>query len=199
MIPTSEECRAMMERYEMLDNIKAHSIKVEEVARTISNGLVGAGLAISLEKVTAGALLHDIGKTSCLRSGEDHAAKGVEICIHNGLGEIADIVGGHIRIRGFKPDGVIDEEEIVYYADKRVNHDRIVTIDERLGYLIDRYGMGDAEVIARIRQNIDHCRGVEKKIFSRLDFGPGDLSMMIDPRQGLQIRSSLCPIDQPPV
>ena len=63
MIPSVEECYKLMDKYGMLDNIKAHSAIVEKVAAIIAKGLIEAGSDLSLEKVTAGALMHDIGKT----------------------------------------------------------------------------------------------------------------------------------------
>ncbi|MFH1350520.1 MAG: HD domain-containing protein [Pseudomonadota bacterium] len=169
-----------MERYKMLDNIRAHSIIVEKVARTIADGLMGTGTSISLKKVTAGALMHDIGKTLCLNSNEDHAAKGREICIENHLGEIAEIVGQHIRLKDntITDDG-IDEREIVYYADKRVNHDRVVSLEERVEYLINRYGRKKEQFCQLIRENFVIYKRVEGKIFAHLNFRPEDLEEMI--------------------
>ena len=179
MIPSTEKCISMMSTCGMLDNIKAHSLKVEQVAHIIAAGLNKNGAQISLAMVTAGALLHDIAKTMCLGSDEDHAALGHEICINNNFNEIADIVGEHIQLKKYKPDGRISEKEIIYYSDKRVNHDQVVTLDKRLEYLLDRYAKNEENLIARIKENFRKCREVEKRIFSCLDFAPEDLSEMV--------------------
>jgi len=92
MVPSVDVCFELMNRYGMLDHIKDHSVTVEKVASLIARGLIEAGEALSLRKVTAGALLHDIAKTLCLGTRQDHAAKGEEICLQNHLEEIADIV-----------------------------------------------------------------------------------------------------------
>jgi putative nucleotidyltransferase with HDIG domain len=96
MIPTSDQCFDLMEKYGMLDNIRAHSIVVEQVASLIARCLRQAGEDIVLERVTAGALMHDIAKTMCLRTKEDHAIKGKEICVDHRFFEIADIVAEHL-------------------------------------------------------------------------------------------------------
>lgn len=179
MIPTVADCFQIMERYGMLDNIRAHSVIVEKVAEIIANGLINAGEDISMEKVKAGALLHDIGKTSCLGSSDDHSKKGMEICVANGLDEISDIVSEHVIIKGYDPDGNIDEKEIVYYSDKRVNHDRVVCLDERMKYIIERYGNGETERCVSIEDNFMVCKKVEEKLFSRLEFDPEDLKNLI--------------------
>jgi len=179
MIPSVEKCFKLMEKYGMPDNIKAHSIVVEKIAYIIARGNIDAGFNISIEKVIAGSLMHDIGKSLCLNAKADHAAKGKEICIQNKLFEIADIVGEHIKLKNYQPEGAVIDSEIVYYADKRVNHDKVVSLDERLEYLLVRYA-NNKEVIGRlIKENFQQCREVEKKLFARLNFRPEDLDVMI--------------------
>ena len=175
MIPNAEKCISLMNTYGMLDNIKAHSLKVEHVARIIAEGIKKCGINISLEKVTAGALMHDIAKTMCLGSTADHAKRGEEICLENKFFEIAEIVGEHIQLKSFKPESEVTEKEIIYYADKRVNNNEVVTLEKRLEYLIDRYAKNEKALIQRIEDNFRRCREVEKKIFSNLDFSPEDL------------------------
>jgi putative nucleotidyltransferase with HDIG domain len=168
-----------MEIYEMPPHIRNHSIMVEKIAAILTTALQEAGAALSLEKVRAGALMHDIAKSVCFGSREDHSAKGREICIRHGLDEIAEIVGEHVRIKNLFLEGPVTEKEIVYYADKRVNHDAVVSLEERLEYLIERYGKGLESLSRAIADNFKICRDVEKKIFSTLRFEPGDLSEMV--------------------
>jgi putative nucleotidyltransferase with HDIG domain len=169
-----------MDRYGMLEHIRDHSIVVEKVASLIARGLVEAGESLSLRKVTAGALLHDIAKTPCLGTGQDHAAKGEEICLQNRLDEIADIVGEHVHLRGYSLTSPVVEKEIVYYADKRVNHNRVVSLEERLNYLIDRYGGDEREIHRLIRDNFELCKALEKKLFAKLAFAPDALPDLVD-------------------
>ena len=180
MIPSVEACFEFMARYEMLAHIRDHSIMVEKVASLIARGLHETGMDISFEIVRAGALMHDISKTLCLRSGKDHAAEGREICLENNLEEIADIVGEHVILRNYKLDRAINEKEIVYYADKRVNHDKIVSLEERLDYLMLRYGNNKEHICAAIKENFHLCRQVEKKLFARLNFKPEALAELIE-------------------
>jgi len=175
MIPQIDECITLMNTYDMLDNIKAHSLKVEQVARIIALGMRKEGIEISLEKVSAGALIHDIGKTMCLGSNENHAEKGKEICLENNYNEIAEIVEEHIRLFNYNPKSEISEKEIIYYADKRVNHNRVVTLEKRLEYLLERYGKNDDFLTRKIKENFILCKEVEKNIFSILSFTPEDL------------------------
>ena len=180
MIPSIKTCFRLMDTYEMLDNIKAHSVMVAKVAHLIAMGLRDAGFDISIEKTIAGSLLHDIGKTSSLNSAEDHAEIGRNICIKNSLEEIADIVGEHIRLNNYSINDNYSEKEIVFYADKRVNHDKIVSLEERLAYLIERYGRKQEGLAGAIKINFDLCKEIEKKLFSKLNFEPESLSQLAE-------------------
>jgi len=170
VIPNIEECLRLMDKYQMLEHIKAHSLVVATVAHLIAGSLKDSGIAISIEKVTAGALMHDIGKTSSLESGHDHSETGRQICFENSLDEIADIVGEHVKLKEYHLNGDFSEKEIVFYSDKRVNHDRIVSLDDRLSYILERYGGNNEERCRAIRDNFETCKEVEKKLFSRLNF-----------------------------
>lgn len=179
MVPSVEECYGFMDKYEMLENIRAHSIMVKRVADTIARGLREAGEDVSVEIITAGALMHDIAKTACLNSGGDHAALGQKICLDNRLDEIADIVAEHVTLKSYDPDLPVSEKEIVYYADKRVNHDAVVSLEDRLKYLLIRYGKNKEYLHDLIRKNFSVSKEVEKKLFARLRFEPEDLSLEI--------------------
>ncbi len=175
MIPNITECIKIMEKHSMLQNIKAHSITVTKVAYMISDFLLKAGEPISMEKVIAGALLHDIGKTEGLKTGRDHVEIGVKICLQHGFDEISELVAEHVILKNFDPEGKCTEKEIIYYSDKRVNHDKIVTLNERLEYIIDRYSQGNKYVADAIRKNFALCQEVEKKLFKKLPFSPDDI------------------------
>jgi putative nucleotidyltransferase with HDIG domain len=159
-----------MDKYEMLDHIKAHSLAVAKVAHFLSRTLLDAGIDISLEKATAGALMHDIGKTASLKSGQDHTAIGRQICLENDFYEIAEIVGEHVRLKNYNLNGRFSEKEIVFYSDKRVNHDTIVSLEDRLAYILKRYGKNHEELCNAIKANFGLCKEVETKLFNKLNF-----------------------------
>jgi putative nucleotidyltransferase with HDIG domain len=161
-----------MDDYRMLEHIKAHSVVVTRVARLLVRSLNEAGLALAEDKTVAAALLHDIGKTASLESGQDHSELGKRICLRHGFHEIAEMVGEHVRLNHYDLMAPPMEKEIVYYADKRVNHDVIVSLEERLEYILERYGGNQDWIRRRIHQNFEQCRRIEEKLFSGLNFGP---------------------------
>ena len=167
-----------MDKYEMLEHIKAHSLVVAKVARFIARTLLDAGVNISVEKTTSGALMHDIGKTASLSSGQDHSEIGRQICLENNFYEIAEIVGEHVRLKNYSLNGRFSEKEIVFYSDKRVNHDRIVSLEDRLAYILKRYGRDHEELCKAIRANFGLCKEVETKLFKKLNFSADRLEYL---------------------
>ncbi len=181
-VPDIATCIRLMDTYKMLNNIRHHSLVVARVADALLTGLQDeSDLApIADQKhVIAGALLHDIAKTPCLESGCDHAAYGAEICLQHGYPDIARIVGEHVIMAKYDParykNGLFTAGEIVYYADKRVRHTEIVSLDERLDYIISHYGNNDPHRHALIRENFERCLEMEQALFSILPFSADNL------------------------
>lgn len=165
----------------MLANIRAHSLMVASIAKLLATELQGkSSQPPDLQLCISGALLHDIAKTPCLTSGCNHAKAGAAICLELGFPEIAEIVAGHVFLPDFSPEryaaGIFSPGEIVYYADKRVRHDQIVSLHERLDYILDKYSGGDASKQEGIRDNFRTCSTLEKQLFSLLNFSPEELA-----------------------
>ncbi len=184
-IPGINQCLDLMQQYHMLPNIKDHSIVVARVAEIIANDLIAAGNNLSLDTIIAGALLHDIGKTACLDNDDDHAVKGFEICLDHNLETIADIVAEHVILKKYVPENGFAAKEIVYYADKRVNHDQVVSLEERLHYILKRYGRNNESRCRAIRRNYADCQDLEERMFSFLAFDPADIGDLLVSRPSL--------------
>jgi len=179
MIPTVGQCFRLIDEQRMLANIRDHSIIVARIATRLAEELQATGHKLSVPLVTAAALLHDIGKTACLDSERDHAAYGREICLAHGLDELAEIVGGHVRFQD-NSCGTFSEYDIVFYADKRVTHEQVVSLDEREVYILERYGRNDPQRLAIIREHCRSWRLVEARLFAPLGFAPGEVAGLID-------------------
>lgn len=173
-IPTREECLRLMGEYRMLENIISHSFAVAKVALFLSVELNKKGQRIDLRLVEAASLLHDLTKTECLKTKEDHALTGSQLLKRIGYERVGEIVARHIWL-GREGDPLsVCEEEIVNYADKRVMHDRIVSLEERFRDLKERYGKH-----GRVEDYMEHLQGetfgIESKIFHILQTDPNDL------------------------
>jgi putative nucleotidyltransferase with HDIG domain len=121
------------------------------------------GVSVNRDLVVAAALLHDITKTRSLTTKERHAASGGILLRELGFPRVAEIVEQHVIIQNMHLEGRLQELEIVYYADKRVMHDKIVTIDERVHDLIRRYATGE-QILSLIIQNKEQALMIERKI-----------------------------------
>jgi len=176
MIPAPAECVRLMDEYQMLPNIRAHSLVVARIAEFLALAVQRRGDEIDVGLTVAAALMHDIGKSFCLDNDRNHAALGQEICLRHDFSELAPLVAQHVVLDALSfPETPLSAKELVYYADKRVNHDQIVSLDQRLLYIIGRYGQNDPLRIAAIRKNFQRCQIIEAAIFNGLDFGPDDL------------------------
>ena len=178
-----------MDQYAMLDNIREHSFIVARVAETIVKELEipkeNGCRPPDLDTVLAGALLHDIAKTKCLDGSCQHAQEGMLICTAHDYPDIGRIVAQHVIMNSFDRDayrrGHFPAREIVYYADKRVRHNEIVPLSQRLDYIIDKYSQGSDRIRERIRENFALCVEFEGYLFSFLPFSPGELPQRINP------------------
>jgi len=176
----------MMEQYNMLDNIRHHSLIVAQVADVLAMGLrgnVGTNELPDRRLCISGALLHDIAKTPCLDGTCDHARAGAKICLEHGYPEIAEIVEQHVILKEYDPArycrGEFSALEIVYYADKRVRHDEIVSLEERLDYIVERYSRNNPELQKMIRFNFERCVRLEGCLFKFLDFTPAEVAEQV--------------------
>ena len=161
-IPSQEECDELMAKYCMLPNIIAHSRQVMRVSLVITDNLKN-GVSINRNLVIAAALLHDITKTRSLETREPHDQSGGELLRELGFTRVGEIVKQHVILLDFSPQEKLEEREIINYADKRVMHDKIVSISERVEDLIQRYGT-TKKIKNLIRQRESNTYAIEKKI-----------------------------------
>jgi len=136
-----EDCIALLRRAGCSDDVVAHCRAVRDLALTYADGIADRDL------IEAGALLHDIGRG--VTHDLHHAEAGGAICRAFGLDErIERIVERHIgagltadecSLQGLAPRDCVPqtiEEKIVAHADNLVKGTRVITMEERMGYVI---------------------------------------------------------------
>lgn len=79
--------------------------------------------------------------------------------------EVAEIVANHTPRQIFKKD-LTKETLLVNYADKRVEGNQIVNLDERFRSLMKRYSENES----RFAKALHKYKEVERKIFNEIDF-----------------------------
>ncbi len=163
---------------EMMDHIVAHSIQVSRVAILIADSLNEAGAQLDNDLIRASALLHDITKTRSFETEEPHDITGAELLNERGYPDVGNIIGQHVRLNEYFRTSVPLEEEIVNYADKRVLHDKIVSLEERMEYIMRKYGK-EAENRQRILWLWKKTEELEGKFFKDVPFPPEDLTEIL--------------------
>ncbi len=177
--PDEKGCLALLEKHKMPAHIVRHSRMVWAVGRIIGEGLSGRQHDIDMNLLRASCLLHDIGKYPSILVGTMfHDRKGQEILVEEGLPVVGRIVARHV-ILGDRDGDPVKEPHVLFYADKRVVHDELVTLEGRFDYLFRTYAKTRrAQEMLQIMK--DQTVALEKKIFTLLDFEPKDIESLID-------------------
>jgi uncharacterized protein len=172
-LPSIEACFEILRDARMPEHIVAHSIQVCRVAE-----MLAGELRLDLGLVRAAALLHDVTKPESLETKEDHAVTGARLLAGMGHEDVARLVRQHVRLDVYFASEEPDEAEVVNYADKRVLHDRIVSLEQRMTYIVERYAVTE-EHRRRIRFFWDRTVELERRLFDRLPFAPGDIEGLL--------------------
>ncbi|RJQ53155.1 MAG: HDIG domain-containing protein [Desulfobacteraceae bacterium] len=177
-LPTRAECFDLMRKMDMMDHIRDHSVQVCRVAIALASPLQNDPNPPDLRLLEAATLLHDITKTRAFETGENHAATGAQLLIELGFPEVGHVVRQHVQLDSYLLTGVLTEAEITNYSDKRVLHDQVVPLSQRMVYIMDRYGKTEANR-NRISSLWEKTKALEERIFKRLPFQPEELSQRI--------------------
>lgn len=176
-IPSRQECLAIMNREGMPSHIQKHCFTVARIALYLGGLLNRNGVRLDLRLVESAALLHDIAKAPSLTTGESHGHLGAEMLLKMGFAPLAPIVRDHVYLDAEAVDAPITESVLVNYADKRVQHDRVVSVAERFQDLIERYAMS-GEHYAFMVEKLDLYHRLETRIFEHLPIQPDGVEIM---------------------
>jgi len=204
--PSEEECYRLLSEYHVPENIVRHSQQVTKIAVFLAEKLKKKGIEIDVGLVRAAGILHDIARPLNFKdfskayippteedlkiwrelknkySGMGHTDAGYEI-FKGKYPELALIIRRHnfMAVINDKPDTW--EEKIINYSDKRVAHENIVTISERIIEGNKRWfkehpdKKEDKEETRKIKEiNLDF----EKEIFSIIGIDPDRLEEEMD-------------------
>jgi len=160
--PSRDACLALINKYHMPHNIRRHTAAVLTLVTALSNKLNGEGVGVDLDVIQSGAMLHDLFKVKDVmdiddgqlsqhpeedwavwrKLKEDHNLPHDEaVCqlLLPKYPKVATVIREagfmNIFVRGFSSM----ESKILYYADKRVMHDKIVSVLDRLDEGYSRY------------------------------------------------------------
>jgi uncharacterized protein len=166
-LPSRKQCVNWLLEQKMPKNIIEHSLKVEQVAVFIAKKLKEKGEKIDVDLVSRASIIHDIDKHLTLKTG-DHGTKGKQILLEKNEPILAEFCVTHLLTFVLKNEFSSAEHKIVFYADKRVLGDKIVSLDKRFDYLLKRYGSKSKTVFERILASKPIVEKMEKKIFEQI-------------------------------
>ncbi|MEW6443040.1 MAG: HD domain-containing protein [bacterium] len=171
-LPDEDLCRELMSRYAMLPHIVEHSYRVCQLAVFLTRVLNRNGSRLDPDLILAGSLLHDITKTRSIETKERHAETGKQLLLELGYPEVAEVVGAHVTFETGDPAQPVNETDVVNYADKRVMHVRVVSLEDRFEDLVARYGR-TPEARRRLEMLRESVLELERKVFAAgLGFAP---------------------------
>lgn len=131
--PDEQACLALLHAFGTPVHVIAHCQAVARAAERMGAALVERGYPLDLALIRAAALLHDIARTE-----RDHEVAGAEYVKGAGCSpRIAEIVRVHMNLPEEQAHG-INEAVVVYLADKLVEEDREVSLEQRYAPRIAR-------------------------------------------------------------
>ncbi len=155
-IPTEAECEAVFSRFKVSGQVIAHSRVVAELARTLAVLLNCAGLSLDLPLILAAGRLHDIA-----RGQPNHAGAGSKLIAEMGYPRVGAVVAKHMDIQSHGPS--VDETDLIYFADKCVEEDRLVSLEERFERSISRYA-DRPDILKKIIRRFEEAQNIGKRI-----------------------------------
>lgn len=177
-IPDKQHCFRLMREMGMLEHIAAHSLQVCRVALSLADQMKPARPGLDHRLLQAAALLHDITKTRSFETGENHAETGAAFLAEQGFAEVGELVRQHVRLDSYSTNRPIDHAALLNYADKRVLHDAVVSLDERMQYILERYGETSVHQ-QRIRKLWQVTTELESLLFGQMAIAPADLPALL--------------------
>lgn len=119
------EISRLYQKYQTPEQVIRHMRKVAEVADRLMDGMKMCGSRV---RVMQACLLHDL-----CRAEKQHARVSAEVIRKEGYPAIAALVAVHHQAAYSEREaqGPLTEAELLFYADKRVQEDVLVSVEER--------------------------------------------------------------------
>jgi putative hydrolase of the HAD superfamily len=170
-IPALGMCLAWLASQNVSANLLAHVQGVANVAYLLALWLAQAGEKVDVTLAQRGGLLHDVAKLMRVE-GKHHGQLGEELLLEQGQSELASISRRHMLFgpqEGLPPKTW--EQKVVYLADKLVEKNQLVTVEERLEALDRRYRIEDSQM----KVILPYVLALQEEICSRVGFASNEL------------------------
>ncbi len=169
LVPDDDDCFALWDKYDIRDNVRSHSLMVADIAQSVAQMAYDKGFEICVPSVRASALLHDIAKSYTIDHGGSHAQIGASWVIEaTGNRSIAQGVAMHVHWPWALPENICALPFFVMYADKRIMHQKCVSLQERYEDLLERYGT-TKQYRAGITASYEQGKNIERALSAQLE------------------------------
>lgn len=185
-------------------HVRAHCQQVAKVALQVGQAFVKKNILIDLNLLETAALLHDMARVCDFKTmhredfqeeiseekwerwsqmrekyaGQHHPEIAFKALCERGFFKTAELIRLHNSLAILKEKERFEDLEtaILYYADKRVKHDAVVSLKERFEDGRERYGKYDSEKQKGIYLEVEEeTFELEKKLFSQIDLRPSEI------------------------
>lgn len=146
--PSEEQCWRILNRIGTPAHIVKHCRAVTDTAVTIAKALNKHGYFLSLPLIQAAGMLHDV-----LRMKPNHDIEGAKLLLNYGYPEVAELIRDHMRYQHPLPVYEVTEKDIICLADKLRQEDKLVTLEQRLAPVLQRW-QNDKEAVRDIESKI---------------------------------------------
>ncbi len=139
--PSLKQCLIWWDEWDLPENVRRHEKTVAWGAYVLAVMMRNKGINVDPIMAHRGGLLHDIDKIKTLGEDGRHGALGADFLLRNGFPHLGEIVREHLMHSIMQP-GAEDrpwESKLVYFMDKLVEGDQIVTFGVRQEALKKRY------------------------------------------------------------
>lgn len=168
MIPDARQAMALHKKYGSNERTIAHCRTCADISRLLCERAAAEGRTVDVEAATAGALLHDIGRSRTQLV--DHGYVGAGILEEEGVdGVVVEIVRRHVGA-GISPEEAATlgfprgdyipetiEQKVVCFADKMLDGDRARPFEQEVKRFVKKGH--DVRRLMRLKQDVDAAVG----------------------------------------
>lgn len=164
---THEEALKLLHKHGIGGFVLKHILKVNQISVYLAKKLKEKGENVNVELTDIASLLQDIGKKLSDSTPMNHVDAGVKILNDEGMRDIGEIIKKHSINAIVEEDKIPTtwEEKLIFYTDRRVIEDKLVSLDERITDLRTRY----PDIEKFLWKAVPKIAKLEEEIFSILD------------------------------
>jgi HAD superfamily hydrolase (TIGR01509 family) len=157
-------------------NILLHVQMVAALAYQMALWIRARGNVVDPILAHRGGLLHDLAKAASFESkdrSEDHGQMAGRMLDERLQPELAEIARRHLLFRPLEDNCAPEttEQKLVYFMDKLVEGSRLVTLEERMDHLRQRYSLDPT----KLESVMPHLYGMRAELCAQAGFPPEEM------------------------